>query len=248
MLPVSDWQPAPQKLILSSSEVHLWRLSLPQPHTRLAALEALLSPDEIARADRFAFPQMRANFISVRGMLRQLLGIYTHTSPATLSLAYAEHGKPHLPNSEVRFNISHTHELALLAFARGLEVGVDVEHIRPVPDTEAIVRQFFSPYEVEAFIKVSASLQMHAFFNCWTRKEAFIKALGKGLSIPLHTFDVTITPGEPALLLAFRGAPEILARWKILAIDLGPNYVSSVVAEGRRWKIRLFDLGDANLR
>lgn len=235
------WRPAPSNPLASSSEVHVWRLSLNPPRDRLRFLETLLSPAEITRADRFAFPHLRAHYVAARGTLRLILGLYTHTHPAALTIVYAKHGKPHLPGSEVCFNLSHSHELALLSIARGRAVGVDIEHLRPVADANLIAQRFFSPQEVEALLKVHAPLQLRAFFNGWTRKEAYIKALGEGLSHPLHTFDVTLTPGQPARFLAFREAPSEITRWKMLALALGPDYVGAVVAEGQDWQLQCFD-------
>ena len=165
----------------------------------------LLAPDEQARAERFIFHKDRTHFVVARGLLRVLLGRYLQRHPQHLHFCYGPHGKPELApdmgDDTLCFNVSHAHGLALYAVTRQRDLGVDVEHVRPGFAEEHIAERFFSPREVAVLRALPVALQSTAFFACWTRKEAFIKARGDGLSLPLDQFDVAFAPGEPAALL-----------------------------------------------
>jgi 4'-phosphopantetheinyl transferase len=156
-------------------------------------------------------------------------------------LAYNAYGKPELaPDSNappLRFNLSHSHELALFGFAYGREIGIDIEYIRPTFAREQIAAQFFSPRENAALRLLAADQHALGFFNCWTRKEAYIKARGQGLSLPLDQFDVSLTPGEPAVLLQTRDIPQEAARWSLHALAPGPGYLAALAVEGREWSL-----------
>jgi 4'-phosphopantetheinyl transferase len=222
--------------VLQPGEIQLWRAPLDLSSDRLAALAAYLSPDERERAERFQFPELRRRFIAARGTLRQVLGRYAACQPVSLRFEYGPHGKPKLARAtsplDLRFNLAHSHELAVFAVALGREVGVDLEWLdRPLHEPEAIARRFFSPGEQRALLALPVAQRLSAFYDCWTRKEAFLKARGEGLTFPLAAFDVSLGPDEPAALLACRDGPAALARWALLAPEIAPGYRAALVFE-----------------
>jgi 4'-phosphopantetheinyl transferase len=205
--------------------VDLYCHSLEVDPARLNHLSELLAPDERARAARFHFDQHRRRFIAARGMLRELLGKYLAIDPAAVEFSYNAFGKPAVDG--VYFNLSHSDRLALYAVSCTREVGVDIERIDPAFADEQIPEQFFSPAEVQILRSLPKELQTEAFFNCWTRKEAYVKARGLGLSLELHSFDVTLAPGEPAAFL--RGGEN----WSIEALECATGFAAAVVVAGR---------------
>jgi len=225
---------------VARNEVHVWRVPLDE--SRAALLRPLLAPDECARADRFHFSRDRHRFIVARGSLRIILGGYLKQEPAQLSFSYSQYGKPALADetdgSRLSFNLSHANELALIAVTQGRGLGVDIEFIRPEFASEEIAERFFSDHEVAALRALPEKAQSEAFFNCWTRKEAYIKAIGEGMSMPLNQFHVSLEPGSPARLLGnLRDANEV-SRWSLQELAPGPGYVAAVAVEGRDWQLR----------
>ncbi|HEY0019869.1 MAG TPA: 4'-phosphopantetheinyl transferase superfamily protein [Longimicrobium sp.] len=240
------WPPAPAgPLALAPDAVHVWRASLRPPAEVLARLEATLSPDERARAARFHFPQHRTAFVAGRGVQREILARYTGLPPAALAYREGSHGKPELDGAAgaagIRFNVSNSGDLALYAVTVRRELGVDLEQLKPMPDGMDIARRFFSAPENEVFAALADDVRDLAFFRCWTRKEAYIKAVGEGLSMPLDRFDVAFAPGEPARILRTRGNPAEAERWTMLALEPGPGYVGALAVEGAGWHPVLFD-------
>lgn len=238
----STWPLPPAKPTLPPDELHVWVASLNRPQTQLDQFWRHLAEDERARANRFYFDHDREHYIVARGLLRQLLGSYLQLPAHQIAFVYGEHGKPELAaeqaQSGARFNISHAQGVALLAFTWHREVGVDIEQVRPLDDGEQIAERFFSKQEVAVFTAVPPEQKSQAFFNCWTRKEAFIKVIGEGLSCPLDSFDVTLKPGEPAELLQVKGSQEAAARWKLENLEPATGYAGAVIAEGREWRLR----------
>jgi 4'-phosphopantetheinyl transferase len=236
------WRPPPAGVELPADEVHVWRASLSQPPERLERWRGALAPDERERAARFHFERDRRRFVAARGQLREVLSRYAGLAAGDLRFLYASHGKPYLADESggawLRFNVSHAGELALYAVARGRELGVDIEEVRADVEHEEIAGQFFSAPEAAALRALAAGLRREAFFLCWTRKEAYIKGIGEGLSLPLDSFDVSLTPGEPAALLAVRGDAREAARWTLKDLDVGPGYHAALVAEGRDWDLQ----------
>jgi 4'-phosphopantetheinyl transferase len=227
---------------LADDEVHVWRAELEVADEPLARLRETLTPDERERAERFAFEHLRRHFVAGRGILRSLLAGYLGRPAGSLRFSYGPHGKPALaPGTDagVRFNVSHSHGLALYAVARGRDVGVDVERIRPEFAGEPVAQRFFSAAEVRTLQKLPAEKRHEAFFACWARKEAFLKATGRGLRLPLDSFDVSLAPGEPAALLATRPDPAEAGRWSLRALDPGPGYAGAVTVLGQGWKLWL---------
>lgn len=226
------WQDPPNELIIGVDQVDVWRINLQLPAEGLELLSRTLSPDEIDRSVRFHFQKDREQFIAARGGLRDILSRYLTVSPAQLQFNYSPYGKPALGGESVTsglsFNLSHSHQLALVAVTRGCAVGVDLEWMRSELADEQIARRFFSKVEVQSLLEQPLLLQKEAFFTCWTRKEAYIKARGEGLSLPLDQFDVALIPGEPARLLATRPDPHEAERWSLFHLAPGPGYVAAL--------------------
>src|SRR5664279_1947730 len=200
----NNWTAPP----LEGGEVHVWRQRLDVAPPALESFSKLLSHQEGHRAQRFRFDEGRTEYIVSRGMLRVLLAAYQRTAPDQLQFAYSEFGRPKLVADEateqIEFNISHSGGLTLLAFARHHQIGIDVEEVRTNFDPTEIAENYFSQSERRILCTLPPKLRHEAFFRCWTRKEAFIKALGEGLSHSLDAFDVSLSPGDPAALLATR--------------------------------------------
>jgi 4'-phosphopantetheinyl transferase len=232
-----------QPLRLSADEIHLWLAHL--DHYSSDSLKPLLAEDEVSRADRFHFTRDRNHYIVARGLLRKLLAAYLDLIAAELRFAYAEKGKPALEKSQgssLNFNVAHSGGLAIYAFSRGREVGVDLEFIREDLADEKIAERFFSTCEIDALKSVPADLRKQAFFNCWTRKEAYIKARGEGLSMPLDEFDVSLVPGESAALLRNHKEPGEVSRWSMQSVAVPAGYVAALVASGNDWQVKTFAL------
>lgn len=234
------WSQSPASLSLHSGEVHVWRVDLEQPNDVVQQFRATLENDETARADRFHFEKDRRAFTVSRGFLRHVIGRYVETKPEAVRFSYGPYGKPALDgehkNSSLRFNMSHSRAVGLVAVTEARELGVDVEYIRADFASEEIARRFFSPHEVEAFNALAQEHQVAAFFRCWTRKEAYIKAIGRGLSQPLDGFDVTLAPDLPPALL--RAAEDDTSRWSLLDIDVEKDYAAALVVEGQISNVR----------
>jgi 4'-phosphopantetheinyl transferase len=219
---------------LTDSEIHVWQKHLHCHSDELERYRSLLSPDESKRAARFRFASDRNELIVARGTLRVVLGRYLSRPPDALQFVYSEFGKPALAaNAEqgtIEFNISHSGGIALLAFARGRRIGIDIEQVRCDFSTLEIAHRFFSQAERDELQALPSEQRSQAFFDCWTRKEAFIKALGEGLSHPLDSFDVSVEPGEPAQLLATRPDGDDAARWGMWDISVPSGYTAALAA------------------
>jgi 4'-phosphopantetheinyl transferase len=231
------WSSAAHPAALPDNELHVWRASLDCEPSIVRDMEATLSGDEIARAARFHFRRDRDRFVAGRNILRALLGAYLNKPPASLNFSYGPRGKPALQiedlGANTKFNLSHSQGLAVYAFALDREVGIDVELVRPEFAGFEIADRFFSPREVAALRALPQDLQAEGFFNCWTRKEAYVKARGEGLQIPLESFSVSLTPSEPPRLESSDGS-----RWSLHSFEPGPRYVAALVAEASDWQLR----------
>jgi len=235
------WLPPLADLALSSDEIHVWRASLDLSASCVQNLQQTLAADELSKAEQFYLQKDREHFIVARGLLRAILSRYLDMEPGQLRFCYSDHGKPSLaptPGQETfSFNVSHSHGLALYAMTRSREIGIDLERIRGDLDCEQIAARFFSPSENAVLRALPAKLKPQAFFNCWTRKEAYIKARGGGLSLPLDQFDVSLTPGEPSTLLNTTGDPQEATRWSLRALTPSPGYVAALAVEGHGWRL-----------
>ncbi|MGO9266758.1 MAG: 4'-phosphopantetheinyl transferase family protein [Candidatus Binataceae bacterium] len=226
---------------LGLKEVHVWQADLEVSARMLDELQATLSGYELARAARFHFPRDRARFIAAHAIVRNILGGYLIASPAMLEFSSNEHGKPALAGNwrnELSFNLSHSGERVVVALTRDREVGVDVEEYVPSRADAAVAEHYFSPSEVARLHALPESIRPRAFFNCWTRKEAYIKARGLGLAIPLDSFDVSLAPDEPATLLRTSVGDDV-GTWQLRHLELGDRYIGALVASGTGWS---FDL------
>ncbi len=223
---------------LSDGEVHIWRASLAVGATRLAALWATLPPDERARAERLHFERDRASFVAARGLLRAILGRYLGTPADELRFAYGPHGKPSLawPGAPgLHFNLAHSQGLGLYAVACHREVGIDVEQQRPDLDLAALARQVLSPGELAAWQALPAAARAGAFWRAWTRKEAYVKARGQGLTMPLGDLEAL---GEPALRIP--ADPAEAGRWSMCDVAPAPGYAAALAVEGQGWQLLLW--------
>lgn len=240
-LPESSWFFPATNLTLSSGEVHVLHASLDLPASHIQRLQETLTSDELSRAERFYFPEDRRHFIVARGLLRTVLGRYLETEPSKLRFCYGKHGKPSLVSAynsaKLDFNLSHSSGLALYAFTNGRKIGIDLECIRVDLEYEQIAVQFFSPQENDLLRNLPHHMKSEAFFNCWTRKESYIKARGEGLSLALNQFDVSLVPGEPARLLNYRGDPQEASRWSLKQLKPGPGYAAALAVEGHGWRL-----------
>jgi 4'-phosphopantetheinyl transferase len=239
------WRVPPRALRLSNDEVHVWCAALDQIPSQINSFLRTLAADERARAERFHFPRDREHFIVARGTLRAILGFYLNRAPQCLSFRYSSHGKPALTlesgEDPIRFNISHSHGVALYAITCDREVGIDLEWVRSNLEVEQIAERFFSCQEIATLRALPAALRRYAFFLCWTRKEAYIKARGEGLSLPLDQFDVSLAPGEPAALLRTRPDSNEALRWSLKElIPVPPGYAAALAVEGGGWSLALW--------
>lgn len=191
----------------------------------------ILTVEERRRADRFLFAHDRCRYIATRATLRRLLGERLDADPTGLQLVYGKHGKPSVADSDLRFNVSRCRDLAVYAFSRGREIGVDVEAIRLLRDADDIVTRFFSRYENDEYGHLDPHEKPEGFFNCWTRKEAFVKAVGEGMSRSLDTFDVTLKPGTPARIVRVGEASGDACGWTLESFSPAAGFVAAVVTQ-----------------
>jgi 4'-phosphopantetheinyl transferase len=233
------WVFPSNRLALKAHEIHIWRITLDQSDWLGEHLRQWLAPDEWARADRFHFDHDRARFIVMRGALRSILGGYLGTEPSQLQFVYGPHGKPALATScgQLCFNVSHSERLGLCAISRHSEIGVDLEYVHSVAEAELIAERFFSSQEKAMLQSLPVNQRQAAFFNCWTRKEAFIKAIGEGLSHPLNQFDVAVVPGDPARFLSIGGDAQEARRWSLYHLSPGEGYTGALAAKGNDWQL-----------
>ena len=227
-------------LTLPEDEVHLWRIDLISVAAGEERWQPILSPDERARAARFHFSKDRQRFIATRALLRTILARYVGSDPAALMFRYSEKDKPslNLTGNLIEFNVSHSGGAALLAFARGRALGVDVEQIRENFDPETLAQRFFSVHEQRQLAALAPAEKHHGFFRCWTRKEAYIKATGSGLSLPLGEFDVSLRSGDDNALLATRPNAAEAARWSLRDVPAGDGYLAALCVRGHGWRLK----------
>lgn len=221
-------------------EIHLWRAFLDRPLDD--GFGRCLSADEIQRANRFYRARDRQRYVAARGLLRSILSLYVEDDPENLRFSYGSHGKPALITTksgvptDVQFNLSHSGGLALYALARGREVGVDVEEIREIPDADAVSKRFFSREECHALQSLPDRKRAAGFFRCWTRKEAYVKGIGTGLSHPLESFNVWDTD-TPVLL---RDPDESNTRWRLYDVHPARGFTGAIAVEGDPVRLSFF--------
>ncbi len=228
---------------LREDEVHVRIAFLDRPQAEQSYFESILAEDEIDRANRFHFHKDRQRFVAGRGLLRMILSSYVGVAPGDILFTYGSRGKPGLQpqvgRPAIQFNLAHSHGTAIYAMTQDRAVGVDIESIQADFPVEDVAKNVFSLAELAALQALPKILRMEAFFKCWTRKEAFVKALGDGLSCPLRDFDVSLAPGEPARLLDVRWASEKASRWWMEDIDSVPNCAGAIVLSGSQCRMHV---------
>ncbi len=226
---------------LAEDEIHIWTIDL-RPQSGLSSAENDLSEDEIRRANAFHFPRDRKRFVRCRSSVRTILGHYVSMDPSRVQFDYGPRGKPALtgqaPNQQVCFNVSHSGDLAVIALTLNRSIGVDVEELRTDSDLESIAEKFFSPRERAALEALSPSARDRAFFLCWTRKEAYVKASGDGLARALDQFDVSLNADGPIELVTRPDLAEA-ARWSLYNLTLDAHYAAAVAVQGSQLRLKV---------
>ncbi len=239
-----------RNLRLEDAEIHVWRVFLNPPAEVADSLQKNLSSDERQRAGRFYSKKNQLRFTVARGALREILGSYLSLPPREIRFRYTDHGKPELDllsgAETIRFNISHSRELALYAVTLNREVGIDVEYVRAGFPIDEIAPQFFSAQENAALSALPPDERERAFFACWTRKEAYVKADGKGLSIPLDKFDVPVDPAASRFPLHVHGDPIASSEWLIQSLRPGEDYFAAVAVRRPDWRMKCWEWAGFN--
>ncbi len=237
----SGWPSPPTHPDLADDEIHVWCAGLDKLVSDLPAFAGPLSESERKRADRFQFDRDRNRFIVRHGLLRMILGRYLNIEPARVAFAYESRGKPLLHGPAVtppfHFNLSHSNGLALIAGTRQAALGVDVERVRFIPEADQIAAKFFSPREGAMLHAIPAEQKMEAFFHCWTRKEAYLKATGEGIADALPRIEVSLSPGQPARLLRINGDTQAASLWSLSALAPAPGFVGAMAIKTGRLKL-----------
>lgn len=223
----------PQCPLKGKDSAHVWLVALNLAADRIAALRENLSPDEQSRCSRFVIPKVRDHFVAARGQLREILASYLSCAPTEIAFRYGQHGKPllsHSPQPSLQFNLSHSGEYALVAVTMHEAIGIDIERLRSGRPLLKLAERFFSARESAELRSLPEQLQEDAFYACWTRKEAYLKAIGTGLATPLNAFDVTLLPGVLPALSANRLAPDEPGRWQLVDVAVPIGYRGAIAA------------------
>jgi len=236
------WHP----LYLSTDEVHIWCVSLDRSPQILSKLKSLLSPTELARASRFHFEKDRNHFIVSHGLLRSILGGYLGLEPSQIQFRYGPYGKPLVDifhqEQMLQFSLSHSNNLALYAVTWNRLLGVDIEHIRPIPEAICIAEQFFSPNENIIMRSLPLEQRQDAFFHIWTCKEAYLKARGYGITKSLAEFEISVLPGDLAQLVSIRGSPCDADIWQLEIFRSFAGYWAALAVQGYGWCSKIWHL------
>lgn len=240
-IPVSKWFPPPDPFKLEGNEVHVWAAGLDVKASSLQRFLQNLSADEYERAQKFSFRKGREHFIVGRGLARVILGRYLDIEPRDLRFLYGPHGKPGLenkvPGDELFFNMSHSNGLLLCAVTRSREIGIDLEYIRHEISPEQISERYFSTQEAEYLRAFPKHARERAFFTLWVRKEAYIKATGKGFSLPLDEFVVSPFSEEQVRFPKSPKNHHKTCNWSMRNLDVGPDYAAAIVVQGKCRKL-----------
>lgn len=225
------WTSPPDAPELDEGDIHIWSADL-SAAPDVDGLAVILDHGERLRADGFIFDDDRRRFIASHAVLRIIMACYTGERPESIRFRQNRWGKPSLARPGASFSMSHSGALALYAVARGREVGIDLEEIRAEFPGFDIARRFFSPREVESLSALGDDAKTAAFFNCWVRKEALVKALGMGLKVPLDAFDVSLEPGAPPALLEARFETDDARRWAYVEVPTIEGYAAALAVDG----------------
>jgi 4'-phosphopantetheinyl transferase len=210
----------------------------------VAQFVQLLGEEEARRASRFRFNHLRNSFVITHGALRCLLGRYLNRGPSRICFVYGDKGKPGVPDGNLEFNLTHSEGMAAVAFTADCQLGIDVEHIRSLDDMQQIADRYFSPEEAAELMLLPANEREHGFFRCWTRKEAYIKAVGDGLSCALDSFRVTLLPDAPPRLVHIAGDKVAADMWTLHDLRLAPDYAAALAYRDRQRSLSIFPIVD----
>ena len=240
-LPAHQLPDAFHSQLLMDSDLNIWRASLSGSLDELSYFDSLLSPDEKARAERFYFERDRNRYIFGRGILRVLVGSYLQVEASKITFVYGPHGKPAIEsmhsNKTLQFNLAHSNEWAVYAFGWDQPLGIDLEHIRPMPDVDDLAERFFSATESALIHSLADEQKWETFFTIWTCKEAFLKASGSGLTSPLNQFEVSPKASGGMRLTSISGNPKPAARWRVEIFKPIADYQSAIAVEDHSGKI-----------
>jgi 4'-phosphopantetheinyl transferase len=241
-----SWQIPETCRTLDEGDVHVFTFRLNPPAEVRESLATYLSEEESARAARFRFERDRHRFVVGRGVLRSVLGEYVEAPPEKIQFHYNAQGKPMLrpemSNGRLHFNLAHSEDIAVLGITRAGQVGVDVERVRPLPDFDELVKQFFSPRESEEFLKLSEVEKPEAFFNLWTRKEAWLKATGEGIAHSLHLVEVSFLPGQSARLLSIPARLRANPDWLLHPLYPARDFAAAVAVNAKQAQFKCWPL------
>ena len=232
-------------IALHPDEVHVWRADLNHSGFPAREIDRILSQEERERAARFHLQRDRNHLTAGRVMVRSILGRYLNTDPRHLQFSRGPRGKPALATERgadaLCFNIAHSHDVVLCAVARGRDIGVDVERIRADINVDLIAERFFSQREIAALRLLPPERKLTAFFTCWVRKEAYVKARGDGLAMNLDSFSVSFAPGEPAALLDVRGHPEEALAWSLTELDFDASFAAALAVRAAECRVSCWE-------
>lgn len=234
------WHFPPQNLELLQNDVHLWCSPLDLSSTQLSAFVSLLSCDEHAKAQRFRFDKHRRRYIIAHGMLRIILARYLKIEPQQVEFEYSSRGKPRILGTNIQFNLSHSHEMALYGITDDCPIGVDIEQLRPMTDAAAIANRFFCATESAIIEGLTSPEQENAFFQLWTAKEAYLKATGEGLGGGLDRVEIALNRGIH--LLSINGILSEAEQWQLCSFPLFSAYRGAVVVWGKKKNFQYFNL------
>jgi len=239
------WLSRNEPIPLAENEIHVWRASTNMPPSVGNQLAQWLSPDELARIGRYRFERDRLRFMTSRGILRILLGAYLELDPKQLIFDYGPHGKPHVnqesTQSPIQFNLSHSEDLSLFAFTKNARIGVDLEHLRPIPEVDQICERFFTLGEKTTMRGLPEDQKLEAFFTGWTRKEAYVKAMGESILPALDQVEVSLIPGESTHLIIDLDNPEMIDKFSLISLVPYKGYLAAIAVENKSWVIRHFE-------
>ena len=225
-----------EEAFIGEAEVHLWSSTLSLRESSRRQLYQTLSEEERGRAARFRFAQDQHAYVTSRGLLRAILSRYLNEAPDQIAITYGSNGKPYLSGSPVCFNVAHSRQLVVFALAREERLGIDIEHIQPMENLEEVARQFFSLAEYEDLLQIPEHQRVDAFFRCWTRKEAYVKATGKGLQTELDRFQVSLKPDEPTRFVAMADGRNNPCEWSLLDWVPEKGYAGAIAIYGVGWQ------------
>lgn len=228
------WTPFSNKqLSLQPDEAHVWSVSKCEHENRVQAYWDILDETERDRAMKFRFLKDRLCFIIARGVLRNLLATYIYVSPEDITFSYGYNGKPYIDHkSDIQFNVSHSGDTIILGFVQKYDIGIDVEHTKRPVEVEKVARCFFSNEEISSLLSLDPTYHTQAFYNCWTRKEAFIKALGSGLAFPLDQFVVSLDSTKEATLIDTKWDAKEKEKWVLQSMEPQQDYIGAISIKG----------------